>query len=327
MVDPTVQKELPDKQVSVDQPARSPPPTVTVGLAVYNGERYLAEAIDSILAQTYEDFELVISDNCSTDSTPEICARYAQRDRRVRYFSNPSNIGGIRNENRTFFLARGRYFKLAAHDDRVAPQFLERCVELLDGMPEVEVCATGVVMLGARGETIETKIPRAGTERRPHSRFRSLSGWDYGCEAIYGVIRVAALEEVRPQSTHSHSDRVVLSELSLRAPFHVIEEPLFFKRLHESNVGVDWRARMIAYQPELAWSGAIRIPHWHQLLDYATMILRSPLRAPDKFRCAREWLRCAWRMRRELVLDLRHAAKLALATRERRRLWYARKSS
>src|SRR6478735_5395035 len=99
-------------------------PKVSIGLAVYNGERYLDEAITSILSQTFTDFELVICDNDSSDSTPEICRRFAAADDRIRYYRNPVNIGGVRNENRTMFLARGEYFKLAAHDDRIAPEFL-----------------------------------------------------------------------------------------------------------------------------------------------------------------------------------------------------------
>src|SRR5262245_52473779 len=96
-------------------------PTVSIGLAVYNGGQYLAQAIESILGQSYADFELIISDNASTDETETICRSYVARDERIRYSRNATNIGGARNENLTTTLARGRYFRWAAHDDYLEP--------------------------------------------------------------------------------------------------------------------------------------------------------------------------------------------------------------
>ena len=102
-------------------------PRVTIGLPVYNGEDFLESALDTLLAQTYTDFELVIADNASTDRTGEICRR-AARDARVRYHRNDENVGAMRNFNRVFELARGEYFMWAAHDDAHEPDYLRRCV-------------------------------------------------------------------------------------------------------------------------------------------------------------------------------------------------------
>ena len=228
----------------------SPPPKVSVGLAVYNGERYLHDAISSIVAQTFRDFELIICDNDSIDGTREICLSFAAEDERIRYLRNPVNIGGVRNENRTMFLARGEYFKLAAHDDLIAPEFLERCVAVLDSNDNCDVCVTGAVIIGERGEPIETRVSRAGSESRRSQRIRSIADWRYSCEASYGLMRMSALREVRPQMNHVHSDRVVLSELALRRPFVLLEEPLFYKRIYEHNAYADPRGRMVWYQPE-----------------------------------------------------------------------------
>ncbi len=85
-------------------------PRVSIGLPVFNGERYLARAIDSVLGQDFRDFELIICDNASTDRTAEICAAYARRDARVRYVRNPRNLGAGPNYDRCFHLARGTYF-------------------------------------------------------------------------------------------------------------------------------------------------------------------------------------------------------------------------
>jgi glycosyltransferase involved in cell wall biosynthesis len=300
---------------------------VTIGLAVYNGANFLEEAVSSILDQTFEDFELVISDNASTDSTADICARYSARDGRVRYFRNPTNIGGVRNENRTLFLARGEYFKLAAHDDKIDRRFLERCVAALDSNPDVEVCTTGVFVLDGQGAVTATRAPRAGTERLRHHRLRSISSRQYACEASYGLMRTHALREVRPQTNHLHSDRIVLCELALRRPFYLIEEPLFFKRHHDGNVYRDWRARMAWYQPELVLSGGIRLPHWLQVVDYLTMLGRSRIDPLDRARCAGEILLCFWRMRGNLIMDLVDALRMALRGRSARRRRYRDESA
>ena len=111
-------------------------PRVSIGLPVYNGERFISAAIESILSQNYQDLELIILDNASTDRTGEICRSYAETDRRVRYFRNIQNVGAAANFNLAFQLARGIYFKWAASDDLCRPAFIERCVELLDAQPD-----------------------------------------------------------------------------------------------------------------------------------------------------------------------------------------------
>jgi glycosyltransferase involved in cell wall biosynthesis len=293
-----------------------------VGLAVYNGERYLDEAIMSIRSQTFEDIEVVICDNASTDATAEICALHAANDHRIRYYRNPVNIGGVRNENRTLFLSRGEYFKLAAHDDTIAPTFLERCVSLLDSRLDSEVCMTSSYFLDEDGHIVERRIERAGSEELRHRRIRSIAQWGYACEAYYGVMRMTALRDVRPLVNYVHSDRIVLSELALRAPFFVIDEPLFFKRIYAENAYADPRKRMAWYQPELTMTGGIRLPHWRHAGGYAAMLARSRLPVTDRLLCTLEVLRCYWHLRRDLVLDVVDAAGMVVRGRQARRLRY-----
>src|SRR5689334_4004766 len=88
-------------------------PSVAIGLPCYNSEKYLAQSIESLLAQTFKDFVLIISDNASTDGTADICKKYAAQDSRVRYFRNPTNIGMMPNFNRVFALSDSKYFKWA----------------------------------------------------------------------------------------------------------------------------------------------------------------------------------------------------------------------
>src|SRR5712672_2829455 len=112
-------------------------PRLSIGLPVYNGENFLAESIEALLGQSYEDFELIISDNASTDGTPDICRRYAKQDSRIRYIRQPRNIGSAPNHNVVIERARGELFKHASHDDLYARDLLERCVAALDERPNV----------------------------------------------------------------------------------------------------------------------------------------------------------------------------------------------
>ena len=112
-------------------------PRLSIGLPVYNGEDYLAHSLDALLGQTYEDFELIISDNASTDGTADMCQRYAKKDSRVRYVRQPQNIGLARNHDFVFQESCGDLFKWAAADDVYGQHLLERCVDALDECPNV----------------------------------------------------------------------------------------------------------------------------------------------------------------------------------------------
>ena len=114
-----------------------PTPTLTVGVPVYNGAKYLTAAVESVLAQSFDDFELIISDNASTDATEAISRGFAASDRRVTYRRNVKNVGLSGNLNLLVPLARGRLFKWATADDVLRPGYLERCVAALDADPSV----------------------------------------------------------------------------------------------------------------------------------------------------------------------------------------------
>ena len=126
-------------------------PRLSIGLPVYNGERFLGEALDSLLGQTYEDFELIISDNASTDGTADICLRYAEQDSRIRYVRQPRNIGLIPNHDFVMEEARGELFKCAAYDDLYGRELLERCVEALDADPDAVLAHSWSVMIDESG--------------------------------------------------------------------------------------------------------------------------------------------------------------------------------
>jgi glycosyltransferase involved in cell wall biosynthesis len=214
--------------------AMNDPPKVSVGLPVFNGERFVAEAMDSILAQTFEDFELIISDNASTDRTEEICRAYADKDERVRYVRNRANLGAAYNFNQTFRLSSGQYFKWAAHDDALRPQFLQRCIEILDRDSSVVIAYPRwkAIDEASRPQDYEY-APWDVTSPVPHRRFRNamrMAG--LGSVPIFGLIRSEVLDRTELHRAYAHGDHVLLSELSLYGTFHEIPEELQLHRWH-----------------------------------------------------------------------------------------------
>lgn len=297
-------------------------PRVSIGLAVYNGDEYLRSAIDSILAQTFTDFELVISDNASTDDTQAICREYAAEDPRVRYHRNEENIGGANNENLTFEMARAPYFRLAAHDDRLAPTLIERCVDVLDTDPDVVLCHAGAVSIDADDVEHGAVYREEGTESRPSERLGSLCMREHWCEATYGLIRSDVLRRTQLQKNYTNSDRVLLCELALHGPFHLVREPLFYKRYHQGNEYKDWRGRMAWFDPSLSASGKSGFPNWLELRDYLRIIVRAPIPMPERGRCLVATARWARRYRGELLRDLTLAARFRFRSASSRRRRY-----
>ncbi|MBB1242816.1 glycosyltransferase family 2 protein [Streptomyces durbertensis] len=266
-------------------------PRLSIGLPVYNGEEYLAEALDALLGQTYEDFELVISDNNSTDGTRDICRKYAAGDSRVRYLRLPRNIGAAPNHNFVFAQCRGELFKWASHDDLYARDLLRRCVEALDGRPEVILAHSGQAVIDGEGRV---KVPYAyglATDS-PHApeRFRSLL-FEPGGDDFYGVMRADVLRRVKPHDSYHHADRTFVAEITLHGPFHQVPELLYFRRDHptraeRANPGK--RARCVNLDPRRA---GLLHPTPRLLAEYAggfvSAIRRAPLSSADRRACYR----------------------------------------
>ncbi|UMG91536.1 glycosyltransferase family A protein [Nocardioides sp. TF02-7] len=130
-------------------------PRLSIGLPVYNGGDYLAQSLDALLGQTFEDFEIVVSSNASTDDTDDTVRRYAAEDRRIRLVRQAENIGAARNHDVVFRHARGELFKWASADDLYARDLLERCVAVLDEEPDVVLAHSWTAAIDDRGELIQ----------------------------------------------------------------------------------------------------------------------------------------------------------------------------
>ena len=161
--------------------------SVTIAMPVRNGAEYVEEAIRSLLAQTEGDFILHISDNCSADSTPEICARLAEEDRRIRYERQEHNLGAAGNFNYLLQEAHSPFFMWAAHDDVWEPEFLEETLSLLAGSSDAIAAMTAVKLIGASGSSETVALPTGLSDPDPVVRARLVNGG--GWYAVYGVLR------------------------------------------------------------------------------------------------------------------------------------------
>jgi glycosyltransferase involved in cell wall biosynthesis len=289
----------------MDQAAGGRAPRVSIGMPVYNGANYLAETLDHLLAQRFTDFELIISDNGSSDDTERICRAYAERDPRVRYLREATNRGATWNHNRVMTLARGEYFKLAAHDDLCLPDFVGRCVELLDREPEVVLCHPQVAIIDAAGKRLKPYryAWKAGSPR-VRERLYALSGLRYRCFPVFGVVRTEALRRTRLMGPYVASDRVMLAELGLLGRFAEVGEELFWSREHE---GRSTRAHKVR-SGRTAWFDPNRrarvvLPVWKQGVEFVRAIRRTPLPRGERAACYAEMLRWAGRHYKSLGKD------------------------
>jgi len=291
-------------------------PRVSIGLPVFNGERYLRQALDSILAQTYGDFELIISDNASIDKTQNICLEYAAKDRRLRYYRNRRNIGAAANYNRVFLLSSGEYFKWAAHDDVLAPEFLEKCVHVLDSDSSIVLCHSKVARIDENGVLVENYDDETLSNLcswKPHERFRDYlfisraPPW-----AIMGVVRAGALAKTPLHGCHIGSDSNLLAELSLMGRIYEIQEHLFFRREHPqaySNVYGSITG-IHDYRRQLSWWGGNKknfllvLPRWMNCLEFFRSLNRVPLKFSERFLCYREIGRWLLKDRKRMIYEL-----------------------
>lgn len=210
-------------------------PRVSIGLPVWNGEKFIRSALDSILQQDYTDFELIISDNASTDATPDICREYAAKDPRIRYHRNEKNIGASGNYNRVFELARGEFFKWISHDDECAPSFLRRCMETFEkGSVEVVLVCSRNQKIDETGRVMHVSGLEMKFSTRPSRRLASLIGRRDFPHPLWGLIRSKALRRTRLMGV-VRADEILLAELALLGNFVEIPEELQRWRVHPQN--------------------------------------------------------------------------------------------
>ena len=271
---------------------------------MYNSESFLSRTLDSVLRQTLTDFEVVISDNASTDGTADLCRSYAARDGRIRYHRNHRNIGMARNFDRLVELSNGEYFKWVASDDVLAPDYLRRCVDFLERDNSLVLVTTGLVPVEASGKPVpfdaarNTHVtsygerfpplsrPKAVASPRASSRFRSVLLDLKGHVAtvyVYGLFRAAAMKQTSLLQPFLGSEKVFLAELSLRGRFYQLPEDLLLYTLRSDRVG-RYSAKQAAklMNPERS---RFMLPEAERVPGYLRAVNAADLGPPDRARC------------------------------------------
>jgi glycosyltransferase involved in cell wall biosynthesis len=288
---------------------------VSIGVAVYNGEAFLEETLDSLLAQTFGNFELIISDNASTDGTAEIARRFAALDARVRYHRQPQNLGLAANYNGLVQMASADLFKWATADDVCRPAFLEHCVAALDDTPDAVLAYPRTQFIDPVGKPLAIDDPGFPLHWPcAADRWRYVVGAEHWVNAILGVIRRPALLRTRRLPNYRGGDYVLLGELCLLGRFIEVPDALFLRRLHpaaSSQMGGD-KGRF--HELMTGRRGGITLPEWQRVRDHLGTVIRAELRVRDKVSLLGMLAGQTLRRRERLLLEATRALRAMLLT-------------
>jgi len=289
---------------------KSRTPAVSIGLPVFNGETYLSQALDSLLGQTFPDFELIISDNASTDGTEQICREYQGKDPRIIYHRQSENKGAAANYNYVFQVSRARYFKWAAADDLCGPEMLEQCVTILDSHPDIVLCYPKTSIIDERGHVIRAYDDQWKlSSPEPTERFCSLLRQLQECNAVFGLIRSDVLTRTPLIGNYIHSDSCLLVELSLHGRFHELPERSFYRREHPEASSVD---RSIDKQLEFfdpALLNKIVLQQWRRLWESLRSVWRVPIALQSRIALSGQLALFLVRRRRMFLKELVYAGR------------------
>ncbi len=258
---------------------------VSIGIPVYNSSRFVATAIESVLAQTFTDFELIIADNASTDDSYAVCERYAAQDSRIRLFRAKENVGAAGNFNRVFELSSAPYFVWVSSNDYFAPQFLEKTVAMLDARPDACICCSRTRYFRdtiKSYEEVEDNMD-IGMES-PVDRFLVLCERLRINNVMHGLIRADILKRTRLVEPYLSSDNVMVAELALRGKFVQLPEPLFYRRMEEDAATIMMSKGELTrfYAPRR--STDLRFQAWRRQIGFWSVFQRTPLAPSERLR-------------------------------------------
>jgi len=264
------------------------PPRLSFGLPVWNGEASIRRCLDSLLTQDFSDFEVVVSDNASTDGTSQILEEYAARDPRVRVSRNQENIGQIENVNLVFRQSRGEYFRWIGVSDWLEPQYASRCVEVLDADPGAILVTTYFRIHQDDGTTRyeEYQGERVDSER-PERRFARMLWFYHAGDAkydpIYSMIRRNALERTHLIWMMDWGDRMMGAELSLLGRFKHLPECLAHRGKGSGEKQWDHQKLLQRYHP--IRYRELSAPAWRIFKGLLSIIRAAPLNRRQRVRC------------------------------------------
>lgn len=306
-------------------------------MPVRNGQKFIHCAVDSILAQTFEDFELIICDNASTDATEQIVRDYAAKDARVRYHRNPQDIGPANNHNVGLALARGQYFRWHAHDDMIRPEYLAACVKILDEDPTVANAHTRTTVVDENDQPVidyEFRLPTDSPS--PVRRFGAYVLVDHhkhrACE-IFGLMRTPVVQKWGGEGTYARGDSVLLARIALEGRFIEDDRHLFLYRSHGTQsvqtlpgsvkTGHSRLSRYLGTGPlpppewwDKSLTSKIAYPEWRLFREYWVSIAKAPLTAGQRGDCRRVMLQWLARNPHKLARDVIFAVEKWLTHRD-----------
>jgi len=261
-------------------------PKVSIGMPVYNREKFVGAAIESHLNQTFSDFELILTDNASTDRSEEVCRAYAARDPRVKYFRNPRNLGAAGNYRRCFELSSGQYFRWTPSDDLVSPNLLARAVEILDGDPSIFVAYPRTKLIDADGKVLSDFDEHLHLmQDRPSERWKGVQRNLRLGNLHYGLTRAEKFRRTGLLRQYSGGDFPLIAEMALYGKFCEIPDAFFYRRMHEEAASTalkDNTALMAFYDPRTR--GKLFLRYWVHLGANIKSVWRAPIPFPEKLR-------------------------------------------
>lgn len=292
-------------------PAQRAVPRLSIGVPVYNEERYIELCLRSILEQTYGDFEIIVCDNASTDRTCEIVQSLAQQDPRIVLHRAPRNLGASANFNWAVTLARGELFKWCAADDLMHPALLQSCIDGLDATPDAVLAFSGAVDIDAKGELIgeiyDNREPWRFDSPNVQTRVHELVCRNHSCIAVFGVIRRSALLKTKLIGSYTGSDRTLLLELGLQGKLIRTGDDLLLHREHERRSVRQFKE----LQERTVWfdtsAKGRAFPAWRLTSEYLRAITVCGQPFSQKIRCFLEVARfLKWYQAGALLNDVRY---------------------
>jgi glycosyltransferase involved in cell wall biosynthesis len=290
-------------------------PRVVIGLPVYNGQRYLGAAIESHLAQSFGDFELVISDNGSTDATQQICTDYAGKDKRIKYLRSPENRGILWNHRRVFeaIQSTDQYFRWAAGDDIMEPDLLQAMVDVLATRPEVEAVVPDTKNIDVEGKIIgsmERTLDLQSPDVFERARKVLLSG--YQMVIAFGLFRASTLQCLRTRPDYLGWDFVFVWELALHGQMVQPVGPFLLRRWHAGAMSHVRTVKEMKKWVEPKSNARMNFPHWTWTYERWRALMAAPLSGRERLRIAGFLARHTSWQRASLVRDVVQAAKRSL---------------
>jgi glycosyltransferase involved in cell wall biosynthesis len=285
---------------------------VIIGLPVYNGQQYLDAELESHLSQSFGDFELVVSDNGSTDATPDICAGYASRDKRVKYLRSDQNRGILWNHRRVMeAIGSSRlYFRWAGADDILEPGLLAAMVEVLDTRPDVEAVMPATKNIDEHGQIIGA-LERTLDLQSPDvfERAHKILTVNYQHVVAYGLLRTSSLKVMRTRPDYVGWDPIFIWELALRGRVFQLTAPALLRRFHRGSISRVKTVKEMRKWVEPNAQAGMNFPHWTWTYERMRSLLAAPISARDKLRVSTLVMRNMLWQRGKLARDITQAVR------------------